>query len=345
MRKPLSFAVSPRSSSRSRSSRARWPGRRHRRPTRPTVALVSDIGKFNDRGFNQNQLAGLNKAKTNLGITALAKQSNSVSDYIPNMTSAVRQKADLVIAAGFLLADATATMAKKFPDTQVRDHRLPGRGGAVRRQEGQAALHERRGPDLRGQRGRLPRRRARRAQDGGGWARRRSAPSAASRSRRSTSGSRATSSARSWPCRARRCSSATRRTSSRTDKCKTVAENQIAQGAQVLFQVAGGCGLGTLKAADEAGKWGIGVDVDQYKLGKRVLTSAIKRVDNGVYQAIQQVKAGQVRRRLRPGVQPEERRHRPRQDEPGRHRCRQGCDERLTRRRSSAAQLKLKSSL
>ena len=45
------------------------------------------------------------------------------------------------------------------------------------------------------------------------------------------------------------------------DKCKTVAENQIAQGAQVLFQVAGGCGLGTLKAADEAGIWGIGVDV------------------------------------------------------------------------------------
>ena len=32
-----------------------------------------------------------------------------------------------------------------------------------------------------------------------------------------------------------------------TDKCKTVATNQIAQGAQVLFQVAGGCGLGTLQ--------------------------------------------------------------------------------------------------
>jgi basic membrane protein A len=77
-----------------------------------------------------------------------------------------------------------------------------------------------------------------------------------------------------------------------TDKCKTVAENQIAQGAQVLFQVAGGCGLGTLKAADEAGVWGIGVDVDQYALGKRVLTSAVKRVDTGVFQAIKQVKSG-----------------------------------------------------
>src|SRR6185312_92502 len=77
-----------------------------------------------------------------------------------------------------------------------------------------------------------------------------------------------------------------------SDKCKTVAQNLISQGAQVLFQVAGGCGLGTLKAADEAGIWGIGVDVDQYALGKRVLTSAIKRVDVGVQQAVLQEKAG-----------------------------------------------------
>ena len=72
-----------------------------------------------------------------------------------------------------------------------------------------------------------------------------------------------------------------------SDKCKTVAENQISQGAQVLFQVAGGCGLGTLKAADEAGIWGIGVDKDQYNDAKRVLTSGVKRVDNGVFHGDQ----------------------------------------------------------
>jgi basic membrane protein A len=60
----------------------------------------------------------------------------------------------------------------------------------------------------------------------------------------------------------------------------------------VLFQVAGGCGLGTLKAADDAGIWGIGVDVDQYNDAKRVLTSGVKRVDTGVYDAIQQAAAG-----------------------------------------------------
>jgi basic membrane protein A len=79
------------------------------------------------------------------------------------------------------------------------------------------------------------------------------------------------------------------------DKCKTVAQNQISQGAQVLFQVAGGCGLGTLSAADQAGIWGIGVDKDQYNDAKRVLTSGVKRVDNGVFQAVKQVTDGQFK--------------------------------------------------
>jgi basic membrane protein A len=77
-----------------------------------------------------------------------------------------------------------------------------------------------------------------------------------------------------------------------TDKCQTVAQNEISQGSKVVFQVAGGCGLGALKAAADAGDWGIGVDVDQYGLAKNVLTSAVKRVDTGVFDAIKQAKAG-----------------------------------------------------
>jgi basic membrane protein A len=76
------------------------------------------------------------------------------------------------------------------------------------------------------------------------------------------------------------------------DKCKTIAENMIAQNAQVLFQVAGGCGLGTLKAAAAAHIWGIGVDKDQYNDAKRVLTSGVKRVDTGVFDTIKQVADG-----------------------------------------------------
>src|SRR5919201_2258022 len=82
-----------------------------------TVALVSDVGHFNDKSFNQSQLEGLNRAKSDLGITAIPLQSNSASDYLPNLTSAIRRHADLVISAGFLLAPATATVAKKYPST------------------------------------------------------------------------------------------------------------------------------------------------------------------------------------------------------------------------------------
>ena len=58
------------------------------------------------------------------------------------------------------------------------------------------------------------------------------------------------------------------------DLCKEVALNQIAEGSQVVFQVAGQCGLGALDAAKEKGMQGIGVDADQGYLGEHVITSA-----------------------------------------------------------------------
>ena len=51
-------------------------------------------------------------------------------------------------------------------------------------------------------------------------------------------------------------------------KCKEIALNQIAQGSKVVFQVAGGCGLGALDAAKEKDMWGIGVDADQATSGR-----------------------------------------------------------------------------
>ena len=54
----------------------------------------------------------------------------------------------------------------------------------------------------------------------------------------------------------------------------------------MVFQVAGGCGLGALQAAKENKGWGIGVDADQFYLGKHILTSALKKVDVGVFDTI-----------------------------------------------------------
>ena len=76
-------------------------------------------------------------------------------------------------------------------------------------------------------------------------------------------------------------------------KCKEVALNQIAQGSKVVFQVAGGCGLGALSAAQQKGVQGIGVDADQAYLGSYILTSAEKKVDVAVFNAIKNAMHGQ----------------------------------------------------
>ena len=59
-----------------------------------------------------------------------------------------------------------------------------------------------------------------------------------------------------------------------------------------MFQVASTCGLGALEAASERGIWGIGVDVDQSHLGRHILTSAVKRMDVGVFDTIDELARG-----------------------------------------------------
>ena len=101
-------------------------------------------------------------------------------------------------------------------------------------------------------------------------------------------------------------------------KCKELALNQISQGSDIVFQVAGGCGLGALDAAQQKGVWGIGVDADQAYLGPHILTSAIKKVDVAVFDTVQQVQDGSFNGGRGRVLRPRKRRRRPRQDQLGR---------------------------
>jgi basic membrane protein A len=76
------------------------------------------------------------------------------------------------------------------------------------------------------------------------------------------------------------------------DKCKSLAESQIAQGSDVVFQVAGQCGLGALDAAADKKVWGVGVDANQASVGPQMLASAVKRVDQAVFLTIGLLKKG-----------------------------------------------------
>jgi len=71
-----------------------------------------------------------------------------------------------------------------------------------------------------------------------------------------------------------------------------ITNNQISQGADVIYHAAGGTGVGVLQAAADAGKLGIGVDSNQNALHPgKVLTSMLKRVDVAVYDAFTNAKA------------------------------------------------------
>ena len=73
-------------------------------------------------------------------------------------------------------------------------------------------------------------------------------------------------------------------------KGRAVSEKLLAQGADVLFNVAGLSGTGVFEAAKEAGKWTVGVDVDQYYVLPEyqdiILTSCLKRMDRAVSRAV-----------------------------------------------------------
>jgi basic membrane protein A len=79
-------------------------------------------------------------------------------------------------------------------------------------------------------------------------------------------------------------------------KCAALARRQIAQGAGTVFNVAGACGLGAMKAAADAGVWAVGVDTDQSFLGPHVLTSVLKSYEAGFTEVLMQVKEGRLRR-------------------------------------------------
>jgi basic membrane protein A len=254
------------------------------------AALVSDVGRFNDKGFNQNQLTGLKLAKKKLKIQIGSAESNSDKDYVPNFTTFAAQKYNIVIGAGFLLTDAEKQVADQFRSvkwgiTDVDVTAAPFNGRATPNIMGSQFSVEQ-SSYLVGCLGALMAKKA---------------------------GGNMISGVGGLPIPpvkqffagyipgARKCVPGIKvkidysNTFTEQDKCKALALNQIAAGSKVVYNVAGPCGFGTLNAAKEKKVWGIGVDVDQSYLGPHILTSELKRVDLWVYRVIRAAKTGKFK--------------------------------------------------
>lgn len=78
--------------------------------------MVSDSGGFNDKSFNEAGYKGLMRAKKDGTVTKTkTAESNSESDYTPNVTQMVKQKCNLTLTVGFNLAGTTEKQAKNNP--------------------------------------------------------------------------------------------------------------------------------------------------------------------------------------------------------------------------------------
>jgi basic membrane protein A len=248
------------------------------------AGLVSDVGRFNDKGFNQNQLVGLKRVAKALKIQYRAVESRSAGDYLPNMASLARSGYNIVISAGFLLAPATEDVADQFPNTKfaITDMSVAGFTRKHSNIEGLTYATQQNSYLI----GCL------------------AAHVAAAQGKKNISvvgGLKippVDTFLAGYKAGAAKCVPGTTVQIGYSQdfidqaKCKSIAQNQLDAGSQVVFGVAGPCGLGALDAAKEAGKWAVGVDVDQSYLGPHILTSAVKRVDTGIFLAVKGAKSG-----------------------------------------------------
>jgi basic membrane protein A len=212
------------------------------------VGLVTDIGGLNDRGFNQLSYQGLKRAEARLGVSGRVDISKSSSDYVPNLSSLAKQGDKLVIAVGFLMTDAVATVAPQFPHTKfaIIDVNAASLKGAPKNVEG-LVFREQQGGYLVGYLAGLVTK-----HQGGkqvvGVVGGDSIPPV----NRFAAGYEA--GARAGDPGVKTLLNYSQDFVDQS-KCKELALNQIAAGAQVIFADAGACGLGVDDAAREKGIW------------------------------------------------------------------------------------------
>jgi basic membrane protein A len=246
------------------------------------VGMVSDVGGVDDASFNQNTWEGLVRARDEIGVSTQFIESQAQADYEKNITEFGEQEYDLVFTVGFLLNDATAKMAPEYPDVkfagidQWYDPPIPNAAAITFAVDeaafpigylaaGWADMKDPADPQVGYVAGmKIPpveqfivayeagvayynQQKGKSVQVKGIYVGDFEAP----------------------------------------DEGKIQGNSLIDEGVDIIFGVGGKTGNGGLAAAKERGKWGIGVDVDQYFTlpnEKDILvTSCMKRLDNAVY--------------------------------------------------------------
>lgn len=80
------------------------------------VGLVTDVGGIDDKSFNQGTWEGIQRFAEETGAETKYLQSESDTDYIPNLSTFSDEELDLIIAPGFLFIDSMTEVSGNFPD-------------------------------------------------------------------------------------------------------------------------------------------------------------------------------------------------------------------------------------
>ena len=255
-----------------------------------SVGMVSDTGGLDDRGFNEFSINGFERAQEELGVDGRVYTSQSADDYLPNLTAAVDDGHDLVIAIGFLIQPSVVEVATEATDVNFAGvdqfyGEEPDCGG-----EGQSpcALPNALGLQF--------------PSEEAGYLAGIVAAGVTKTKTVSTVGGIKIPPVDNWIAGFRQAVKDTDPSVKLLNaysqdfvdqaKCKEIALDQIAQGSDVVFQVAGQCGLGALDAACQENVMAIGVDADQSFAGDCVITSALKPLELAVFETIRAAQEG-----------------------------------------------------
>ena len=241
------------------------------------VALVTDTGCIGDQSFNDLAWAGLQRAKEELGIDVSFLESVTESDYAANMETLYDEGYTLIICNGWMMADALAEAAALHPDqmyaiidnasvaenvigmnfaTEQCSYLVGVAAGTMTQTNNVGLVIGMVSPLMN--------------TFGYGY----------------YAGVRDTNPD---------CEIQSYNANSYGDVAggKAAATSMFANGADIVYQAAGGTGIGVIEAAKEQGKFAIGVDTDQsYLAPEAVLTSAMKAVDTAVFNLCKDAKEG-----------------------------------------------------
>jgi len=259
------------------------------------AAMVTDIGGLGDKSFNDLSAAGLDRAKADLGVETKVLESKAPTDYESNLTQLANAGYNPIFAVGFLMTDTVTKVSTSTPDVvyggidEFFDPTIPNVVGLNFKEQEAGYLAGVLAGMLTTQ-DKVDSRINSKPILGfvGGM----EIPPV----QRYAIGFEAGAKKANPDIVVKKIYTGTF-----TDQQKgnEAAKALIGQGADIVFAAAGQTGLGSAKACKDNKALFIGVDADQYLtipgIGDTIVTSAVKKVDNAVYDTIKKAVDGTLK--------------------------------------------------